>query len=251
MAIRADVIMVIPCYNEAARLDKAGLASAIEKTNINFLFVNDGSKDGGATKEMLKDLKRQFGDRVDFATLNPNRGKSEAVRYGYKLALETNPRQVGFMDADGAVPLFHADQFVRQFGHSKDIRAVIGVRTKLAGHKVERNSAKFLSQKIIVMLARQLGVPVTTDTQCGAKLFDARQAAKAVDEPFISKRWLGCDLEFLARLARLPENKTNKNWLFEYPVPIWKDIGNSTRPASSYIGALKDYMKIFIRMKRG
>lgn len=42
-----SVLIVVPCYNEARRLDVEAFARALEsEANLSFLFLNDGSTDG-------------------------------------------------------------------------------------------------------------------------------------------------------------------------------------------------------------
>ena len=43
------VLLVVPCYNEAARLDATAFTSMVDEiAGLNFLFVDDGSHDGTA-----------------------------------------------------------------------------------------------------------------------------------------------------------------------------------------------------------
>ncbi len=51
-------IVVVPCYNEALRLDLDALRGfAREHADPRFLLVNDGSTDG--TRELLDELHRE------------------------------------------------------------------------------------------------------------------------------------------------------------------------------------------------
>ena len=235
-------IVVVPCYNEAKRFNPDMLAQAVEETSTHFLFANDGSTDKGATLNLLDDLKRKHPGRVDFISLEKNQGKAEAVRQGLLAALQRQPKHAGFFDADGAVPFVQSRQMSDIFVQAKDASAVIAVRSNLAGHDIDRTAMKYLSQAIISNMANVLFSPKVQDTQCGAKMFDSVQLRQAIVEPF-SVNWI-FDIELLTRLSRLEDNKRNKRWLYEYPIPVWKEVGNSTRKPSSYAEALKDYFKL-------
>jgi len=235
-------IVVVPCHNESKRFNPGLLKQAVKQTNTNFLFVNDGSTDNGATLNLLDDLKKRFHGRVDFISLEKNKGKAGAVREGILAALEREPKHVGFFDADGAVPFAQSRQMSDIFAQSKDARVVIATRSRLAGRDVDRTSMKYLSQTIISNMANVLFSPKVEDTQCGAKMIKSSQLRQVITEPF-NVNWI-FDIELLTRLSRLLENINNKRWLFEYPVPRWKEVGGSTRKPSSYADALKDYFRL-------
>ncbi len=74
------MILVIPCYNEASRLDTDTFARfGAEHDDSRFLFVNDGSRD--ATREVLTGLAGRL-SATNVLSLSANGGKAEAVRTG-------------------------------------------------------------------------------------------------------------------------------------------------------------------------
>ncbi len=74
-------IVVIPCYNEANRLDAVRFQEfADSHAGIDFLFLNDGSTDG--TLGVLERLHAVDPVRFRFVHLSRNSGKAEAVRHG-------------------------------------------------------------------------------------------------------------------------------------------------------------------------
>src|SRR5688572_5675435 len=99
-----NVLIVVPCYNEQARLrteDFTGFAS--EHPTVGFVFVNDGSTDD--TLRILRDLcasaPRQF-RYID----TEHGGKGKAVRHGLEEAMRSEGvRYVGYWDADLSTPL--------------------------------------------------------------------------------------------------------------------------------------------------
>src|SRR5688572_19767437 len=99
-----DTILVIPCYNEAERLDTASFAAAAqEDASLSFLFVDDGSRD--ETRAILKRLRDERPAQFGVLSLDRNVGKAEAVRLGVQSAFDRSPRLVGYFDADLATPL--------------------------------------------------------------------------------------------------------------------------------------------------
>ena len=71
--------IVIPCYNEAKRLDAQRFKSfARAHHDIHFLFVDDGSSDD--TLQAIKSLVHSEPDKLHWLALDRNSGKAEAVR---------------------------------------------------------------------------------------------------------------------------------------------------------------------------
>ena len=55
--------IVIPCFNEAKRLDRAAFERfAAEAPEVSYVFVDDGSVDD--TKRMLEELAARLSDRA-------------------------------------------------------------------------------------------------------------------------------------------------------------------------------------------
>jgi len=97
------VLLVVPCYNEAARLDATAFTSMVDEiAGLNFLFVDDGSHDG--TAEIHQRLCSARPGRIASLTLQRNQGKAEAVRQGLLRALAGPAAGVGYLDADLATP---------------------------------------------------------------------------------------------------------------------------------------------------
>src|SRR3954469_5940497 len=100
----AEIVVVVPCYNESKRLDTQAFAEfARSHPNITVLFVDDGSTDD--TPLILERLRQQHSSRVCTLRLSANVGKAEAVRRGMRIALRRGPLMVGYWDSDLATPL--------------------------------------------------------------------------------------------------------------------------------------------------
>ena len=74
-------MIVVPCHNESQRLQPAVFRQFVTAhNNIQFLFVNDGSRDN--TLAILEGLAASDPLHFQVLDLQPNRGKAEAVRQG-------------------------------------------------------------------------------------------------------------------------------------------------------------------------
>ncbi|MBF0331996.1 MAG: glycosyltransferase, partial [Candidatus Omnitrophica bacterium] len=97
-------IIVIPCYNEAARLDTAAFLNFARKHgHIHLLFVNDGSRDN--TQALIEAMAQELPAGISTWPLDKNKGKAEAVREGFLKGLTMAPEFIGFLDADLASPI--------------------------------------------------------------------------------------------------------------------------------------------------
>lgn len=236
------VIVVIPCYNEAARLQVETLrAFRPEGFRCEFLFVDDGSRDG--TRDLLRRIGADDPARFSLLALDRNRGKAEAVRLGVLEALNRRPDLVGFWDADLATPLEELPRFVEIFRENDALEVVMGARVRLLGRSISRNPARHYVGRIgATLISRTLHLAVY-DTQCGAKLFrPTPEIAQVFHQPFLS-RWI-FDVEILARLVKLRGRDDAATRIYELPLLVWHDVqGSKVRP-TDFIRALRDLRRI-------
>ena len=88
-----ELALVVPCYNEAARLDpEAFLHFVTTHPGIQLVMVDDGSLDG--TWEILERIRAAAPAAVTTLRHSPNRGKAEAVRAGILAGLAQRARLV-------------------------------------------------------------------------------------------------------------------------------------------------------------
>lgn len=219
--------IVVPCYNEAARLRVQAFEEfAKSHREVGFLFVNDGSSDDtGATLRRLSDAHEQ----LSVLDLDVNSGKAEAVRRGVLAVLELEPAYVGFWDADLATPLEAIDDLEAVLDARPDLEMVFGSRVKLLGRSIERSALRHYAGRVFATAtSRVLELPIY-DTQCGAKLFRVSSDIAALfDEPFLT-RWT-FDVEIIARLIELRrggDRPKAKDVIYEYPLHCWHDVAGS------------------------
>jgi dolichyl-phosphate beta-glucosyltransferase len=235
--------IVIPCYNESARLPTADfLDFSLANPGVCFLFVNDGSRD--STLAVLQRLCSQNPRQLFYLDLVTNRGKAEAVRLGILHCLEhLEPQFVGFWDADLATPLDAIPHFLGKMIRHESLQMVFGARIRLLGHHVKRNMIRHYLGRLFataVSIALRLSV---YDTQCGAKLFRVSPSiAPLFAEPFLS-RWI-FDVEIIARVIQSAagDRERVEEMIFELPLMQWHDIaGSKLHPSDFFRSMLEIY----------
>jgi glycosyltransferase involved in cell wall biosynthesis len=239
-------IIVVPCYNEAKRLDLVAMQDFARRTHaVELLLVNDGSRDN--TLELIERLHASNPRRFSFLHLARNSGKAEAVRQGLLLALASRPDYVGFWDADLATPLSDIEPFCRVLDNKPRIEAVIGARMCLLGHQIERRPLRYWLGRLFANTASlALGARIF-DTQCGAKVFRVTPHLEQVlAQPFLA-RWI-FDVELFARLQQLRRADRLPplaEAIYEFPLDAWREVGGSTIRSGDFLKAPLEMAKIY------
>jgi len=235
----SEKIAVIPCYNEASRLDFESFFSFLkENPDWSLLFVDDGSSD--QTSLAIKENIRH--DRCDLIRLYRNSGKAEAIRQGILVAASSAARYIAFLDADLATPLSGLIQVQKALEEKPDYSAALASRVRLAGTHIERKALRHYLGRVFATIVGSLFSFLVFDSQCGCKVFRNSSDLKALfEEKFIS-RWV-FDVEILCRLFR----KTKETAFFEVPIPEWKDKRGSKLSHLDFIRALFDLFRIRLR----
>jgi glycosyltransferase involved in cell wall biosynthesis len=232
----SSAIIVIPCYNEARRLqvDKFK-AFARAGHPQRFLFVNDGSTDG--TLQVLQKLHDEDPQRFACHDLPANLGKAEAVRRGLLRAFEAGPDYVGYWDADLATPLEAIPLFCELMDARPDIEIVFGARVRLLGRAIQRKASRhYLGRVFATAASLTLGLAIY-DTQCGAKLLRASPAIQGLFQQPFATRWL-FDVEILTRLIQARRGTTlpqADDVVYEFPLLEWRDVEGSKVKAVDFV----------------
>ena len=237
-------VLVIPCYNEAARLDVEEFAAFAAATpDCCLVFVNDGSSD--STLQVLQELQARVGKSVLVVDRQPNQGKGEAVRAGLLVAFDELQTPVaGFWDADLATPLGELREMLCILEQRPGLEMVFGSRVKLLGRSIERNPARhYLGRAFATVVSNLLRLPIY-DTQCGAKVFRRTpQLRKVLATPFLSS-WV-FDVEMIARMIQMRGVQTVREIICEQPLEAWHDIRGSKVGAPDFLKALVDIVRIW------
>jgi glycosyltransferase involved in cell wall biosynthesis len=245
-----QIILVVPCYNEAHRLDGPAFLTMIEKDPaLAIIFVDDGSTD--ATTRLHADLVAQRPGRIQALSLPKNQGKAEAVRQGLLLALQGPANVVGYVDADLATPPSEIERLCGVMRDRPDCEALLASRVRLMGKAIERRRIRhYLGRVFATSASLFLKMPIY-DTQCGTKLLRRTGAlVHALSEPFLS-RWI-FDVELLGRLlidspnssALLPQR------VLEEPLWRWTDREGSKLGPKAMVVALLDLARVGIDLAR-
>jgi glycosyltransferase involved in cell wall biosynthesis len=220
-----DVCLIIPCFNEEARLPGASILESLStRPHLNICFVNDGSTDG--TAAVLESLRKQNPGQVSVLDLPRNRGKAEAVRQGVLQAAATGSFAfLGYWDADLSTPLSQVDAFLESFSEHPAYQLILGSRMKRLGSNIDRRLIRHLTGRVFATFASMiLDLPVY-DSQCGAKIFRREIVATLFGDPFVT-RWF-FDVELLARLRNARGRRAALSTAYELPVGVWTEVGGS------------------------
>ena len=221
-----DYSIVIPAYNEAARIGRT-LTNVLEcvharNWNAEVIVVNDGSLDDTAA------IVREFAAQDPLLRLieNPhNSGKGYSVRNGI---LHGQGEIVMFTDADLSAPIEEAERLFAAIRDGCDI--AIGSRWLDRGRQTIHQPLyrQFFGRCFNAVTRFVMGLPFA-DTQCGFKAF-RRDAAQTVFRLQRIERW-GFDPEllFIARKRRYTIREVPVTW------------GHDERSRMSY---LKDGIKM-------
>ena len=219
-----ELVLVVPCYNEAARLDpEAFLHFVTTHPDVQMVLVDDGSVDG--TGEILDRIRGAAPASVTILRLPVNRGKGEAVRAGMLAALALGPRVIGFFDADLSTPLQAVDDFLAVLRTRPAVELVLGSRVMLMGRDVRRRPLRhYLGRVFATAASHALDLPVY-DTQCGAKMLRVNAATASLFAVPFRSRWV-FDVELIARYLRLPAapgEPSRHDRIYELVLPVWHD----------------------------
>ena len=251
-----SAVIVVPCYNEAERLDVDAFSSWVQAhEDVGFLFVNDGSRDD--TLKVLEALRLQCPQRIAVFDQQPNQGKGEAVRQGMLAALDHTawteegpsepPHFVGYFDADLATPLEALDEFIAVLETRDDIEIVLGSRVALLGRAIERKPVRHVLGRVFATFASLVLGLAVYDTQCGAKLFRRNETTRGLFAESFGSRWI-FDVEILARYLT---GAGHAGGLYELPLMRWEDVGDSKVKGSDFVRAVAEMAVIFRRYRVG
>ena len=226
-----DLSVIVPAYNEAARLPKtlSRLQEYLAGKSFTYeiLVVLDGPTD--ATLDVLGRLSKQI-DYLGIIDRRLNRGKGYTVKEGM-LAARGQIRL--FTDADNSTDIDHFDKMKPLFDQGCDI--VIASRNAAdaagAAQVVSQAWYKRAIGRLGNRLVQVVAVPGIWDTQCGFKAFRAEAAERIFSQTTLD-RW-GFDIEVLALAQRL-------NYKIGIVPARWLNDDRSHVKMSDYLRVLGD-----------
>ncbi len=238
--LNPSLIIIIPCYNEAKKLNVSEYQNFIANNHdVLICFVNDGSND--TSLEVLETLKNQFNDNINIINLIQNVGKAEAVRKGMLFCNASyNAKHIAYVDADLSASLEECKLLLKHL--TKEICFVFGSRISIVGSQIERKFLRFLIGRIIATFISNILQLKVYDTQCGCKIFTKALSEKIFKDTFISK-WL-FDVELFQRIILLYGRKKTTEKILEVPLKKWIDHGKSNVKITYFFKLWVDLYKI-------
>ena len=239
-ALKPDLSVIVPCYNEGERLAST-LGEIREFTTrapepagrIEWIFVDDGSSD--ETLQLLEDHALDWPD-IRIVALPTNRGKGAAITAGDRVACA--PIRA-FTDCDLSTPLSALGALPRLFGEfGADL--VIGSRHTPWSRLVQpQPPLRRMAGRMFSFVMAHFHRSAFTDTQCGFKAW-TREFSNSVVQQIDEPGW-SFDLEMIGR-AEAQQSRT-----VELPV-AWADReGSKVRAAVDGPRMLRDGVEFWLR----
>lgn len=246
MQSRSRLSIVVPAYNEAARI-RASLQGAADYLAANapdaeIVVVDDGSTDGTAAlvEEFAASLPPARTPAVRLLKNGANRGKGYSIKHGVLLA---EGDLVLISDADFSTPISELPlllQPVEEGGYG----IAIGSRA-LRGSRVEIHQAVWREAmgRAFNRLVRFLtGLPFR-DTQCGFKLMRRQDVLPLFRAARIERFAYDVEILYLARKAGIR--------VAEVPV-VWRNApGTKVNALLDPLDMLKDIVRVVLRDRLG
>ena len=187
----ADCTLVIPAYNEEARI--GSLLEGISGFPGDLIFVCDGTDATPAVIGAFADDHPSLSIRC--LTFPSRLGKGGGIVAGVR---EASTPYVGYMDADGSTSL---SEMERLFDRLATVDGAIGSRWVPGSVlTVRQGLRRRVESRLFNLLVRMLFGLDYRDTQCGAKVF-RKEALDAV-LPSIRSTGFEFDVELLWRLRQ-------------------------------------------------
>ena len=238
-----SIALVVPCYNEALRLNQGNWKMVADLPGLTLIFVNDGSTDD--TQKVLRGMCDESGAR--YVNLPSNVGKSEAVRLGMLSAFEDGEDEftaVGFIDSDGAFNLTEIERMMAIFYQRTSspyiFDCVWSSRIVLAGRMVQRTKTRHILGRIVSALVTSRIDDCPYDTQSGFKIWvKSSELWECIQQPF-ETRWL-FEIELLKRWQNIHHRKLQ---IWEEPLEFWQDMPGSKIGLKESFRIIKEIIQI-------
>jgi dolichyl-phosphate beta-glucosyltransferase len=248
----SDLVLIVPCYNEAGRLREAAFLEFVRQhPSVQVLFADDGSVD--ATAAIHERLAAAAPASISVLRLETNRGKAEAVRRGILEAMDRGPALVGYWDADLSTPLSAVDDFMSVAAKHTGVDLILGSRVLLMGRDIRRKATRhYLGRVFATAASLALSLPVY-DTQCGAKVFRVNEATRRLFAAPFRSRWI-FDVQILARYLTLPVEDggpPRRSRIYELTVPAWHDVPGSKLRTGDFARSMFELVTVWRERRAG
>lgn len=235
------ISIIIPCYNEEARLNKSlyEILNFIKTTNYNIQIIMVDNCSTDKTVSILKDYKTKFSNyKIIYA--NEYKGKGWAIKKGI---LNSDGEIIIFTDADLSTPITEIKKIIIEINLDADV--VIGSRQNKESKILKKQT--FLRENMGKTFNRLLQSILFTgfkDTQCGFKGFKKEAAFNLFNINIINGFAFDAEILFLAK------NIFNYK-ISEIPVTWINSENSKVNIIRDSLMMLKDLIKIRILYKKG
>ncbi|MGL4957120.1 MAG: glycosyltransferase family 2 protein [Bacteroidales bacterium] len=161
------ICVVMPTYNNEKTVAK--VIEAVLKSGLPMVVVNDGATD--STTEILK----QYQNKVNLVTYQPNQGKGYALIQGFKCAAKLGAQYAITIDSDGQHEPTDIVRFVARIQSEPDNTMIVGARS--LEHENMPTGNTFANKFSNFWFTLQTGIKLP-DTQSGFRLYPLKQVAK-------------------------------------------------------------------------
>lgn len=246
MQPRSRLSVVIPAYNEAARI-RASLQGAADYLaagpfDADIVVVDDGSTDGtvALVEAFAATLPHGRSPSVRVLKNGRNRGKGYSIKHGVLLA---EGDLVLISDADFSTPISDLPLLLRPVEH-EGYGIAIGSRA-LPGSRVEIHQAAWregMGRAFNRLVRAITGLPFR-DTQCGFKLMRRQDVLALFRAARIERFAYDVEILYLARKAGVR--------VTEVPV-LWRNAaGTKVNALLDPLDMLKDIVRVVLRDRLG
>lgn len=237
-AIHPRMSIVIPAFNEAARLPEslAHLRSWLDgqRQPYEVLVVDDGSTDG--TAAVVAGLAARW-PHLSLVRA-PHRGKGGATREG---VLAAHGDYVMLADADFSMPVEELASFDPRSLGEYDI--AIGSREVPGARRIGEPTYRHVMGRVFNRLVQALLLPGIQDTQCGFKCLRRDVAETLCARQTIAGWGFDPELLFLAQRRRYSIREVPITWRY---MP-----GSKVRPMRNTLTMVTDVLKIRVNAALG
>lgn len=241
--------LVVPCHNEEQTIPLFYAAveknrQALTNTAIEYIFVNDGSKDN--TLKVLRKMAKQYPDSVRYLSFSRNFGKEAALYAGMEYATGD---YVAVMDVDLQDP----PELLPQMLHIIQHEAYDCVGTRRVNRKGEPRIRSFLAKKFYKVMNRISAVEFVDGARdyriMTRQMVDAILSMSEVNR--FSKgifSWVGFDTKYL-EYENKERSAGKSSWslwsLFKYSLDAIVDFSDVPLAIASFIGLFSFVIAIF------
>jgi glycosyltransferase involved in cell wall biosynthesis len=198
----SDKLLIIPAYNEEKRIQPV-LNESLNYA-FDYLFYCDGTD---STPDVIfnfyKKNKLKDGASLRVAVNDVRMGKGGAIMASIFMLddIEADYKYIGYVDADGSVPLREMDRLFSYLEKSS-LDGVIGSRWSSDANVIVKqpNSRRFYSRLLNIIATNLFGFEYR-DTQCGAKVFRADIFRDVVKEDCVGEEF-EFDIDLLWRMKK-------------------------------------------------